>query len=287
MSGRTATPNYSFTLPTIGGDQNTWGNELNGNWSSLDTILHNLTVAAGSSGSLPLTGGIITGPLQVNSTFDVGGTSTLAATNINGALNCTGTATLAACDVQGTLYLAGSGVGDFLIQRTAPQRIWQWAGGVTDVYQEAQGTRYWNHSAFHGASGNVLMSLESDAALTLWGNGLKPGGGPWAAASDERTKRHIEPYRSGLDEVCHLSPISFEYNGEGDTVDDGKRYYGLSAQATQPIMPELVFTMDTGRNPKHLAGQLGTNLGPLTLALVNACKELATRVAALEARCAA
>jgi hypothetical protein len=42
-------------------------------------------------------------------------------------------------------------------------------------------------------------------------------------------------------------------------------------------MPELVFRQDNG--------YLATQLGPLTLALVNACRELAGRVRALEAAC--
>lgn len=39
------TPNYSFTLPTIGADLDTWGAHLNNNWSSLDTILQTIADA--------------------------------------------------------------------------------------------------------------------------------------------------------------------------------------------------------------------------------------------------
>lgn len=35
----TQTANYSFNLPSVGGDKNAWGDFLNDNWSSLDTIL--------------------------------------------------------------------------------------------------------------------------------------------------------------------------------------------------------------------------------------------------------
>ena len=38
----TTTPNYSFTLPTVGGNVNQWGLLLNNNWSALDTALFNL-----------------------------------------------------------------------------------------------------------------------------------------------------------------------------------------------------------------------------------------------------
>jgi len=34
------TTNYSFNLPTIGGDADAWGTKLNNNWTSLDSILY-------------------------------------------------------------------------------------------------------------------------------------------------------------------------------------------------------------------------------------------------------
>jgi hypothetical protein len=33
------TTNYSFTKPTVGGDQDAWGTQLNANWDALDTLL--------------------------------------------------------------------------------------------------------------------------------------------------------------------------------------------------------------------------------------------------------
>lgn len=36
----TTTTNFSFNLPSVGGDANQWGTKLNSNWTSLDTILN-------------------------------------------------------------------------------------------------------------------------------------------------------------------------------------------------------------------------------------------------------
>lgn len=37
------TTNYAFDLPVVGGNQDTWGGLLNGNWSALDTLLGGVT----------------------------------------------------------------------------------------------------------------------------------------------------------------------------------------------------------------------------------------------------
>ena len=60
MSGST-TPNYSFNLPAIGGNQDSWGNLLNANWTAADSAIHGL-----ASGYLPLgRGGALSGNLTV------------------------------------------------------------------------------------------------------------------------------------------------------------------------------------------------------------------------------
>jgi len=61
----------------------------------------------------------------------------------------------------------------------------------------------------------------------------------WNGVSDDRTKRDVADYKSGLAEILQPKPIEFCFNGQGGTPDDGKRHVGLSAQATKPVMPEL------------------------------------------------
>jgi hypothetical protein len=41
----TTTTNYSWNKPTVGGDEDTWGGFLNGNWDALDTLLGGVTNA--------------------------------------------------------------------------------------------------------------------------------------------------------------------------------------------------------------------------------------------------
>jgi hypothetical protein len=285
------TPHFHFTLPTIGGDQNTWGNALNGNWTSVDNLLNNIVGGETgiASGYLPLSGGTMTGPLQINSGLTVAGTTTLgsalivnAPTTINGTLSASSTTInggLSASSINagsistsgdittGHNFAAGNDIflnyptiTDFVIgASTATLRQIQWATNVSEVFDKSQSVFYWNMAG-------TKMSLDGSGDLTITGAGIKPGGGSWQASSDERVKRNVAPYTSGLDAVCKLLPIAFEYTGEGGTADDGKTYYGLSAQQAQGVMPELVVPMG--------GGYLGTQLGPLLLAVCNAIREL-------------
>lgn len=260
MSGST-TPNYNFNLPTIGGSQDSWGNALNANFTALDGIIH--TLATGS-GFLPLTGGVITGQLTVNQGL-------LAKQTIGVGIS---------------IAVGYPGVSDFQLvlgdANAGPNtRILQWATNVKTDYDPNFGSfAFWRQ-------GTPLLTIDSAGNTTINGNGFKPGGGSWASSSDDRVKRNVRPYGAGLADICELLPIAFEYNGEGGTAADGITHYGLSAQKTREVMPELVFEMATPRldgsiDPLLLPGQLGTQLGPLLLAACNAIRELAERVTALE-----
>jgi hypothetical protein len=141
-----------------------------------------------------------------------------------------------------------------------------------------------NSSAyFFYIGGNVVETLDYQGNLVIYGQGYKPGGGAWAASSDERVKRDIKPYQQGLKELSRLEPVSFAYNGQGGTQNDGKRYVGLVAQAARQAMPSLVHEMPEKFNGK-ISGQLATDASELIFTLINAVKELSARVAQLEAR---
>jgi hypothetical protein len=268
------TSNYHFNLPTIGGSQDSWGSLTNSNWTALDGYLHSLAGTGGgsTSPSLPLTGGTISGNLVVNGQASVSGNL-----GVSGSINANGIGA-------NTVQFGFPAVTNWLAFRSGGgDRVWQWQDGCTDTWHEATAIRYWNNN-------RTVMSLDYNGNLQILSDAYKPGGGPWIAASDERVKRNIRPYVSGLAQIMALQPISFEYNGKGGTTADGVTYTGVVAQQARAVMPELVFeqklgTKDGSLDPRLLPGQLATNLGPLTLALVNCCKELAARVAVLEARC--
>ena len=264
MSGST-TPH--FGLNPAGG----WrvaghlGRMLNANFVTLDTLLDAINSAGGAY--MPITGGTIQGNMAVSGQL----TTT--------SLNCANTTTTGELAVGAIASFVTSQTSDFAIYRNAPQRVFQWATGVTDTYDEANGVRYWD-------SNGVQMSLDNSGGLNISGNAFKPGGGPWNSASDDRVKRNVRSYESGLTEIRRLTPITFEYNGEGGTEVDGKTYHGLSAQRTLTVMPELVVPMRSDGRMKLLPDQLATDLGALPLALCNAVRELADWLETVEARLA-
>jgi Chaperone of endosialidase len=116
------------------------------------------------------------------------------------------------------------------------------------------------------------------------GSATKPGGGSWTAASDARVKKTSIPYATGLAAILQLEPIAYQYNGLAGTSDDGKTYHGFVAQDVLPIMPEMVGIVSQKLHPDdpEPTELYVVNNSPLTFALVNAVKELAARVTALE-----
>ena len=293
MSG-SLTPVYSFTLPTVGADQNVWGTELNGNWSKLDGILHTLATPTSTVQYLPLAGGQMVGPLYLQSdptsammAATLGWVSnnfvkTAGSSTIGGQLTVSGLTSNGGMATN-TLNVGMPTINDFsmYIGSGGTTRNFNWAYNVYDTYStsSAQWARTWG--------GTTYFLYDNTGNFSILNQGYKPGGGVWGSFSDDRVKQNVKPYGAGLAEVVQLKPVAFEYNGAGGTPADGKTYYGLSAQATRLVMPELVCNMPTmlttpTNGSKRVAGQLGTDLSALPMALINAIRELAERVTALE-----
>ena len=114
--------------------------------------------------------------------------------------------------------------------------------------------------------------------LAAGGTANKPGGGSWGTTSDKRVKEGIADYATSLAELRQLTPRSYRYIGNPNT------YIGLVAQEAEAAMPELV-TKGEGKLPDGTEVDDFRHLDqtPLTFALINAVKEMATRIEALEA----
>ena len=123
-----------------------------------------------------------------------------------------------------------------------------------------------------GGTGTMLINQTGVGAFTFD-----------VAGSDERIKHERRPFDYGLKEIEMLKPEHFKYNKEsykdfGLDEHDDKHFendiQGLMAQDIEKIMPELVY--------EHEAGIKNYRRDGIVSALVNAVKELSTRVAELE-----
>lgn len=139
-----------------------------------------------------------------------------------------------------------------------------------------------------GSTGNAqpitLLKIDNAGNLTILGpTGQKASGTTWSNPSDRRLKDDIRDYATGLTAILDLVPRTFIYNGKGGSVA-GMRGYGFIADEVAPVMPEMVSTAQVKLDPDDSEETeihvLDTS--NLVLALVNAIKELAARLAALE-----
>jgi hypothetical protein len=137
-------------------------------------------------------------------------------------------------------------------------------------------------------AGTALLTLDATGNLTITGATATKAapGTAWVNPSDPRLKYDVAPYDVGLDAIMQLSPISFKYNGLGGMVDDRRVCHGFDTTAVRAVMPECVGTQRVKLHPDdEVESDIATmDVSDITLALVNAVKELATKVAALEAR---
>jgi hypothetical protein len=175
VSGST-TPNYGFSLPAIGGNQDSWGNLLNANWTAADSAIHTL-----ASGYLPAGGGTLSGGLQVNGNLGATGSLTIGlGAAIAGALTAASVAASGNISAAGmgtsgfmaagttlscgtSLSIDVSSVTDFQLYRSGGNRVLQWAAGYNVAWNETTGLTVWDNPT------TQIMKLDNVGNLTVTG----------------------------------------------------------------------------------------------------------------------
>jgi hypothetical protein len=116
----------------------------------------------------------------------------------------------------------------------------------------------------------------------------KPTSALWTIASDSRIKTETGEYTKGLDAVCALRPITYQYNGAAGFTVDGEENISIIAQEAMQHFPECVGTFEAMLNEgdKEKTKLYNWDGHALTFALVNAIKELKASNDALTARVA-
>lgn len=137
-------------------------------------------------------------------------------------------------------------------------------GGATNAYLSIA------YSTGSGGVGFLNVPSKSWTFSNATGNASCPAGGSWVDSSDERLKTDIETIGDALAKLRQMRGVTFKW------VADGRPATGVIAQEIQAVVPEAVF--DDGSGDK-----LGVAYNMLTGVLIEAVKELAERVEALEA----
>ena len=130
-------------------------------------------------------------------------------------------------------------------------------------------------------NGNGLLfesssTTRNPGAVFTNGNVYKPGGGAFLSGSDARIKTDIADYTKGLADVITLNPITYRYTGEMGQQTGSAVFTGLVAQDVQKT--NFASMVSEGKD-----GYLTIDSNELTYALINAVKELTTKVETLEA----
>ena len=157
---------------------------------------------------------------------------------------------------------------------------WRWGVNATADYF------FINRAPANTTSYVASMIVDTGANLTIAGAvATKASGTSWANPSDRRLKDDITDYTTGLEAILALRPRTFLYNGKGGS-QAGLRGYGYVADEAAVVMPEMLGITKAKLSPEDEAESdiQSLDTSTITLALVNAIKELASRVATLEAR---
>lgn len=161
--------------------------------------------------------------------------------------------------------------------------VWATGPGVA-LYASTTSTTKAAVQAVSASASNGLAFFGTGNITVTGNNAVKAQGGSWNGMSDARVKRNIEPYKRGLADLERVRPISYEYNGLGDTIDDGHRYVGVLAQELQKVFPEMVSSRTGKLHPTDAAETdiLMVDPSNFMYTLINAVQELHAQVNELQ-----
>jgi len=189
----------------------------------------------------------------------------------SGPLTNTGSADFTGFKCKNSKYGAGSNVGARIEMYSANGNDGE--GGTT------------NSDSNYG----IIVTAQNPGAGSAYaiysstGTCAKSGGGEWASTSDSRVKTVGDNYTTGLSEIIQLEPKYYKYNGKtAHAPDDDINRVGLIAQEAESVIPSLVTKTNGKIDDVDVDDLRELDTSELKFALINAIKELNTRLEALE-----
>ena len=267
----TFTTNYNFGLPTVGSDKNAWGQLLNANWTSIDTLLKATTDT--SNTAVQKAGATMTGFLtlsadptdalhaatkQYTDAADTGLSTRVTAAQLR-ADNAFANAAFAQTTADGKVPSVGDTIktgsmtitgGDFTVL----------SGNAFIGGGKVQGTG--TEIGFYNNGGTIGCKMTiATGDFTASGNVI--------AYSDAKLKENVQTIKDAVAIVNRMRGVFY------DRIDTGVSQVGVIAQEMQEVLPQVV----TSSNET-----LGVAYGNLTAVLIEAVKELSERLDKVEAR---
>jgi hypothetical protein len=280
----TTTATYGFVKPGINdpAGTGTWGTKINADLDAIDTELSTLAgliQAGGSGGGGGGAQGAIGPQGPIGAQGPKGDPGPMGNAGPQGSQGPQG-----AIGPQGP---AGAGTGSFtsrVISATStPGFVMEnTSGSVVGFMEFASPNQVAITNSFSGGS----IAIQQDGSFYCSSStAYKPGGGSWAASSDERIKTVIGAYSAGLDEIVQLNPIIYSYKGNDtpgrleesphyQAAVAGTEYVGFIAQDLAKIFPDMVSSHEGYIDGRKVTDLKSVDVSSLIYALVKACKEL-------------
>lgn len=150
---------------------------------------------------------------------------------------------------------------------------------------DSGGTSNFRH-AYYTGSNYVNVTAQSSNDL-LFGGDILATGNITAYSSDERLKENIQTIEGGLDKVCQLRGVTFDWRDDCEEkgfVPDMKSETGFIAQEVQKVIPDAVVPAPFDSLEGHQSGEdyLTVNPQKVIPVLVEAIKELKAEIEELK-----
>ena len=140
---------------------------------------------------------------------------------------------------------------------------------VEPYIEDDESTNATRYMVFTDNSTAGHKRLNEDSSLTYNPSTNILTAGQFNATSDIKLKENITTIESGLDKVCQLRGVEFDFKS------NGQHSLGVIAQEVEQVLPDLVSEVDGTKTVAY---------ANLTAVLIEAVKELKAEVAELRAR---
>jgi hypothetical protein len=93
---------------------------------------------------------------------------------------------------------------------------------------------------YNGSGHTRRLSIDGTGNLAITSNAYKPGGGSWAASSDGRLKKNVQPLGHALDRMLELKGVTFEYSHPDSGMHPAGTFSGFIAQDVEKVFPNWI-----------------------------------------------